>query len=357
MVSHTFSRDVVRKYWLLHGLGRALALRTIDRVEFDGGDLHRQRVAWQGGAQVAVNRGDSDWTTAGATLPPFGFIARVPTDRGTVETSIARRDGLIVETARSADELYVNARRPVGGPRRIRLAVEQVRYQGDRRFELTLKWHADDPIPTGWTPFFHVVDEQGEILFQASYAGGAFAESRKGEFAATATGRFPDGIGPGSTRQLRFGLYRHETGERLAMAGVDDGTHRFPLGTLALEGPADKPTGIAWTPIQPPPDPLLPRQNPEGKAVDFGPIITADGCRLTRGPAGLVLTPLPMPPGEKFTARLRWSSLPWPLPEPTHLELIAEDGTLLGRQPIVRQGDQIVVDCPAEAFQCRLAKE
>ncbi|MCX7428135.1 MAG: hypothetical protein NTW96_21205, partial [Planctomycetia bacterium] len=82
MVSRTFDRDVVRKYWLLRDLMRALALRTIDGVEFvgddvDGGNLHRQHVRWSGGGEVWVNRGKTDWTVAGATLPEFGFLARV----------------------------------------------------------------------------------------------------------------------------------------------------------------------------------------------------------------------------------------------------------------------------------------
>ena len=357
MVSHCFSRDVVRKYWLLHGLGRALALGIIDRVEFDGDNLHRQRVLWEGGGEVVVNRGETDWTIHGVTLPSFGFLARVPAGRGMVETSITRRDGQIVETARSADELYVNSRRPVGGPRRIRLAVEQVRYQGDRRFELALQWHADDPIPAGWTPFFHIVDQQGEILFQASHVPGRFILPRQGEYTATASGQFPKEIGPGTSLQLRFGLYRHDTGERLALASTEDGEHRTTLGTLALEGPADKPTGITWTPAKPETDPLMSRFNPEGKPIDFGAIVTADGCRLTRESACLLVTPLPMPDDAKFTARLRWSALPWALPEPTHLELIADDGKVLDRRPLVREGDLIVVECPGDALACRLVRQ
>ena len=38
MVSDAFSRDVVRKYWLLHDLMRALALRRMEGFEFDGGE-------------------------------------------------------------------------------------------------------------------------------------------------------------------------------------------------------------------------------------------------------------------------------------------------------------------------------
>ena len=47
MAPAPFGRDVVRKYWLLHGLGRALALKRIEGVEFEGGNLHRQHVRWE----------------------------------------------------------------------------------------------------------------------------------------------------------------------------------------------------------------------------------------------------------------------------------------------------------------------
>ena len=65
MVSRPFGRDVVRKYWLPQDVMRALALRTIEGVEFVDGDLHRQHVQWSGGAEVWVNRGEPDWAVAG----------------------------------------------------------------------------------------------------------------------------------------------------------------------------------------------------------------------------------------------------------------------------------------------------
>jgi len=132
MVSRPFDRDVVRKYWLTQDLMRALALRTIQRVEYsvggvsDGdnpntvkavsnGDLHRQHVLWSGGGEVWVNRGRTDWNVAGHTLPQYGFFARVPIEGGTVEASIDRRDGLVVEEARSPERIYVNARQSAEG--------------------------------------------------------------------------------------------------------------------------------------------------------------------------------------------------------------------------------------------------
>jgi hypothetical protein len=107
MVSQAFGRDVVRKYWLLHDLMAALALRKIERVEFAGGDIHRQHVVWDNGAEVWVNRGATDWAINGHTLPQYGFYAK----SGDVEAAIEKRDGLRVEWATSPTAKYADGAR------------------------------------------------------------------------------------------------------------------------------------------------------------------------------------------------------------------------------------------------------
>jgi hypothetical protein len=106
MASRPFGPDVVRKYWLLHDLMRALALRRIASVEFNGGNLHRQHVRWDNGVDIWVNRGEGDWTVAGHTLPQYGFYAQ----GADVAAAIERRDGATVEWSRSPAATYVNAR-------------------------------------------------------------------------------------------------------------------------------------------------------------------------------------------------------------------------------------------------------
>jgi hypothetical protein len=110
MVPGAFDRQVVRKYWLTQDVMRALALRTIESVEFVENDLHRQHIQWSGGGHVWVNRGESDWPIENTTLPQYGFLARIPTEKGLVVAAIERRDGLIVESCLSPSAHYVNAR-------------------------------------------------------------------------------------------------------------------------------------------------------------------------------------------------------------------------------------------------------
>jgi hypothetical protein len=110
MVQAPFSRDVVRKYWLLHDIMRALALRRIEAVEFAGGDIHRQHVTWDNGAEVWVNRGATDWKVGERTLPPYGFYARAPLPEGQVEAAIERQTAGTVEWSRSPGSYYYNGR-------------------------------------------------------------------------------------------------------------------------------------------------------------------------------------------------------------------------------------------------------
>ena len=110
MVEAPFSRAVVRKYWLLHDMMRALALRRIEAVEFEAGDIHRQHITWDNGAEVWVNRGTSDWGVNGHTFPPYGFYARAPLGQDRVETAIERQPAGAVEWSRSPDSYYYNDR-------------------------------------------------------------------------------------------------------------------------------------------------------------------------------------------------------------------------------------------------------
>lgn len=110
MVPVAFGRDVVRKYWLLHGIMRALAGRSMEWTGFVEYDIHRQYVRWKGGGQVWVNRGAPDWDGKQRILPQYGFYARVPSEGEQFEACIERKDFVVVEWSRGPEHVYVNAR-------------------------------------------------------------------------------------------------------------------------------------------------------------------------------------------------------------------------------------------------------
>ncbi len=353
MVPSPFGRDVVRKYWLTSSLARALALKQIETVAFVGDDIHRQHVVWSGGGHVWVNRGESDWDVEGAVLPRYGFLARVPIQGGVVEASIARRDGLIVETARSPHTLYVNGRQVMGGPRAIRPSVGAFRAVGQRGFEMDLAWQADAPIPAGYRPFLHFCDAEGEIVFQAGHRPGHFEKPAQGEIEAKVTGEVPAGAKSGTEYALRAGLYNPEGGERLWLSGPDDGGRRIRLGTLRVEGEGEKGARLSWSTFEAGPDPLLARQNPKAKPVDFGPVVTCGAVRITRDGNAVLVTPLPE--GDKpCRVVIRWDKLRWKAPLPAEVEVLDEQGKVTARQPVRLDNEQVQLDCDPGVFSYRL---
>ena len=355
MVSQPFGHDVVRKYWLTHDVLRALALRTIEDVSFADGDLHRQHVRWSGDAEIWVNRGESDWEIAGQTLPAYGFLARVPTEQGLVTAAISRRQDLIVETAAASECLYFNGRQLASGPRQIRPVLVSAQPVGARQLDLAIQWLADEAIPDGYQPFLHFIDAAGEIAFQAGYDGQPLEAQRTGRSSISAKAYVPDRHQPGETFELRVGMYQPKGGgPRLALLGDDDGDHRIRLGKVELVGADGRVTSLRWSPAEAKSDPFLARQNPAAKAVDFGPVVTAGGCRLGREGATLVLTPLPRDHSAKTVFQVRWEQLPWKLPRPTHGEMLAEDGRVLRRQPV---GDAVILEVDRSVFACRLVND
>jgi hypothetical protein len=111
MVPQPFHRNVVRVYWLLDQAMRALALDRIDRVEFAGGDIHRQYVRWERGAEVWVNRGSTPWTVAGRTLPQYGFYVKA----GASEAGVELREGKRVEWSKWPGARYEDGKLMAGG--------------------------------------------------------------------------------------------------------------------------------------------------------------------------------------------------------------------------------------------------
>jgi hypothetical protein len=165
----------------------------------------------------------------------------------------------------------------------------------------------------------------------------------------------PAGAKPGTTFELRAGLYDPAGGARLALSGPSDGESRIRLGRLRVEEDG----GLAWTPLPQTEttDPVVARQNPKGTPIDFGPLTTAGGVRLTRDGRTLVITLLPNERGGEFDVAVRPSALPWPVAEPTQVEAVAEDGRVFTRAPARRQGETVSITCLPGVFQYRLTGE
>ena len=178
-----FSRDVVRIYWLLHDVMRGLALRRMDDVEFAGDDLHRQKVRWEGGGRVMVNRGVSDWQLDGRTLPQFGFYADISQGQNRIAAAVEKLRGKTVEWSRSQDATFVNGRGEatdfgmVETAGAVRLTVERgnlvvtgLPESGD--FTLKLHW-SQLPWKLSAPRVTEALDEDGNVISTEDLAGSA----------------------------------------------------------------------------------------------------------------------------------------------------------------------------------------
>jgi hypothetical protein len=317
MAPTPFGRDVVRKYWLLHDLMRALALKRFESHEFAGGKLHRQHVRWEGGADVWVNRGAEDWTVNGHILPQYGFYARVPVSGGAVEAAIERREGVIVEWSRSPQAAYSNARPYVSERLPLQVSISKIDNLGDRQFRMTLKWNASGPIPDGYRILVHFTNATGEILFQGDHPGPGPTGTWKGEFETSTVVTLPASIASGQLFDMRVGLYA-SSGPRLRLTGPSDDQRRLRLASMQWTA-----SGISWKPVEAPADVFRTRFNLDNRAIDFGDITTTGAVRVTKDARGTIVMPLPN--GGAFEIRLRQA--------PHRIESLKETGEILSTTP------------------------
>ncbi len=227
-----------------------------------------------------------------------------------------------------------------------------MRFVAERTFELILRWEADEPVSAPMRVFVHFVDQQGHIRFQGDHDPPIPTTKWRGTVRSSAQVRVPQAYSPGDVFELRVGLYQPGA-PHPPLEGPEDSTGRIRLGTLQLEGRAEKVTAVRFVPLVPQPDPILCRVNPTAKPIAFGEVTTDGACRLTREGEALDLTPLPG--GPKFTARLRWKDLPWPLPDPRRAEALDEEGDVLRRVPLQRDGDELLLTCEPGVFAYRLS--
>ncbi len=351
MVSFPFGRDVVRKYWLLHDLTRALALKDIEDVQFWDGDIHRQFVRWNNGGEVWVNRGKDDWQVEGHILPQYGVYAKVPTEEGIVEVAIERKDGVIVDWSRSPSMIFVNARPLVNERLPVEVSISSLKFLGNREGEIQLRWEAKKPLSDEMLIFVHFVDKTGEIKFQADHNPPIPTTQWEGSIISSARFRIADQYKGGEEFEVRVGLWDPKTGGRARLEGWDDGTARIRLAEIKLEGSGEEIRDITWTPIREE-DPLIARLNPLGKMMDFGGIITNGSARLTKDKDALLITPLPH--GPQFEMRIAWSSLPWKLGRAETVEEMDEEGNVLASSPPQWDGDSLVLTIHPAVFTYRL---
>ncbi|MBN1343494.1 MAG: hypothetical protein JXQ73_12475 [Phycisphaerae bacterium] len=294
----------VRKYWLLHDVGRHLALRRIREVLYVDDDIHRQRVTWDDGTRVWVNRGPKDWTVNGRVLPQYGYLV----EGKDLTSAIERIDGVIVERTQGPIGFYCNARTAsADSVLRVRPSVKRLENVDGNRFRLLIRWDAGQTLPDNLRVFLHFASRgirtRENIAFQGDHTPKQPTQQWRG---SVITGQnqvisIPKSCKPGKY-DIVVGLHNRELG-RQPLLGKEQGSRRYLIGTLIVEGSPGKITAVRLDPLASSPSQEDPRINLEKRPIDFGPVLTDGAVRIQKFPHTLRITPLPDSP--PFTAKIR----------------------------------------------------
>jgi len=340
MVSGPFGRDVVRKYWLLHGIGRALAGKQLMQVDFADGDIHRQHVAWENG-EAWVNRSGRDWETQGHILPPYGFYACA----GDAVAAIQRVDGVICEYSNGPDGLYVNARPHKDTRAPVDVDVRDVRITANRQCEIQLQWTPEAPLDRAYRCFVHFTDPAGKILFQADHPLPVASDQWSVPFTSTGITTLPATCKPGDAVDVRAGLYLPDT-PGLTMRGTLDELGRIRLGTLQIGGSPEQPS-LTFTAAPVTVPPVFERMNMKCKPLMIKGIHTNGGCLIRWvGDAG---TLIPLPDSTPFDITFAATN------SPKRLLPIDEEGNGVGEAMSVTPGVPVTLSAPG-VFGYRLER-
>jgi hypothetical protein len=270
------------------------------RHEFADGDIHRQFVEWDNGARIWVNRGETNWTVNGHTLPQYGYYAEFG-DGGVVALEIV--DGLFREYSKTATSLYCNVRSEYMNIKSDLFADAQPMLGGltltqNGRLAYELHWKVKSPTTDNWRTYVHFRNAKGDIAFQDDHTSHILPTQwpANGEVVEKRT------ISPAVDKlteekyEMNVGLYTREL--RLIPMRLNDRVATTAhVGTLYVERAADgKLKELRLEPVTLPPH-LKIHVNPARTALDFGLLKTDGVCRLHKLEDGWEVVPAPsLPP-------------------------------------------------------------
>ena len=318
---------VVREYNLcqpVHALyGDAKVTRILYEVDGNfvtgsvaavAGVLDRVQVKYDSDLTLHVNLRKDDWTVGRYVLPQYGFLAEGPN----VLVCTARRDGVIVDFARTKDSLYVDSRSEVyrpwaAGRKDIEPRVKSFKDLGGGKFEIAYEWVVNDILTDDLTCFVHFCKDDpqdGEgIVFQNDHPPPTpTSQWKPGATLADGPHRLqlPAGDASGSY-DILIGLYGK--GGRANLKGTPAGANRIILSRLVVtrkEGKVEKVelAGIddLKKALEEGQSRFTDRMNAAGRKIDFGPAATDGAFKVLAMKGRLEL--LAFPRGKKFQVEL-----------------------------------------------------
>lgn len=264
--------------------------RWVDGSRAAAANVHRRvDVRFANGLRIVANDDERPLNALGVVLPRFGWVA----EGAGVRAWTAMRNGVVADYSETRDRVFANARNArdwnITGLRRLRPRVASFRQTGPRRFDVAYAWEVRERVDADVTCFVHFSDikpawdphDEG-IRFQGDHTlPRPVPQWRPGETVTYGplTVTVPDDV-PDGDYAWSIGLFPRGGGARLAIEGHDDGHGRIVLGTLrvrdggrTLSFEPERRTGAERTAL------YTERLNTDGRAVDFGPVVT-DGSVL-----------------------------------------------------------------------------
>ena len=302
MCNGPFSRNTVKTYWLQHDACAELGHSEFLDLKYEN-NIHCQHAFFSDGGEVWVNRQTNmTWRLPnGVALPPYGYYART---RGT-ESGVVEKDGVRYAFAKSANKLFVDARKPstnnAHGANSRPLRAEVV---APNRLRLFVSWETKRPLPD-YRPFVHICTPDGPqegIVFQCGMARANEIFAKAGAHETFIDVAVPPNTLAG-TYEVRYGAWRPNGGHRLAIGGApSDGGHRIKGGRIVVTRMNDKISSVGWVPEDSSDeaearDRLL-GVNRAGRAVQFDGVKTDGSFRFADW------TIMPLPYSDAFSAEI-----------------------------------------------------
>lgn len=295
---------VVREYYLMQAFARAYTGRRVHQLQYerdgrwlDAGTAARHgasehlRVVYEGGQEVIVNSGTTDFPYAGQVLPPYGTFTQGP--RATAWT--AALDGQRADYAAFGDVVYADARSHAWAPpREPGILAEAVQFEdlGDRRFRIAVRWQPQRSLSRDLKVFWHFRTDDRIACQSDHQAKPATTTWQPGQSVLDGPFelRLPETLNSRAFT-MQVGLYG-EGGREELVAGGDT----LSLGTLTIL--ADNTLRFEPNPSPLPPGcdpvPYLAGLNRERQVLRFPALATNGAVICRRTETGNTLIPVPM---------------------------------------------------------------
>jgi hypothetical protein len=269
----------------------------------------RVRVAYGNGLVVVANASRELLRWQEMDLPQYGWAAK---GQGLLAYT-AMCGSTVCDYAETPTTIFANARNQADaqtGRAYATPSVTGVKQASGRSFVINFEWRVNRTMSSNYKLFLHFVNDDKLRLNQGTAFQGdtALAEPtsqwRPGKVVieGPVSVQIPPAVADG-TYSIRIGLYDPSTGERVPLAGADDGDMRYIVGYLRVSGSGNS---ISFKAVLPVSDPRL---NSAG-VVSFGAVQTDGMVSIREDHGQWVLRPFPR--SRDFTVLLQRSKFVMP---------------------------------------------